>query len=117
MKKLSSYKDDGALDLLADIMEPAAAILADPAVKEAWKTGNRLKVAKVAIKNHKAQVMEILAVMEGVPVEEYHCNVFTLPMRVIEVLNDQELLSGFTSQAQEMMQSLSSTPVTENTGE
>ena len=116
MKKLSCYKDDEALDLLADIMEPAAIILTDPAVKEAWGTGNRLKVAKAAIKNHKQQVMEILAVMEGVPVEEYHCNVFTLPMRVIEILNDQDLLSGFSSQAQEMMQSISSTPVTENTG-
>ena len=115
MKKLSSYKDDEALDILADIMEPAAEILSDPAVKEAWATGNRLKVAKVAIKGHKAQVMEILAVMEGVPVEEYHCNVFTMPMRVIEVLNDKELLSVFTSQAQEIMQSISSTPVTATT--
>lgn len=115
MKKLSEYKDEQALDLLVEIMEPAAAIIGDPAIKEAWATGNRLKVAKAAIKGHKAQVMEILAVMEGVPVEEYHCNIFTLPMRAVEILNDEELLSVFTSQAQEMMQSVSSGPVTENT--
>ena len=116
MKKLSEYKDEEALDLLADVLEPVADIMADDAVKEAWATGNRLKVAKATIKGHKAQVMEVLAVMEGVPVSEYHCNVFTLPMRVIEVLNDEALLSVFTSQAQEMMQGISSGPAMETTG-
>ena len=116
MRKLSEYKDEEALDLLADIMEPAAEILADSEMKDAWETGNRLRVAKVAIKRHKTQVMEILAAMDGVPVSEYHCNIFTLTMRVIEIMNDEELLSVFTSQAQELMQSTASGPVTGNTG-
>lgn len=115
MKKLSEYKDEAALDLLADILEPAAEIMGDPEMKEAFQNGNRMKMAKAVIKAHKKAVLEILAVMEGVPVEEYHCNVFTLPMRVIEVLNDDALISVFTSQAQEMMQSVSSGSATENT--
>ena len=115
MKKLSEYKDEAALDLLADIMEPAIEIMADPAIKEVAATGNRIKIAKTAIKNHKREVMEILAVMEGVKVEDYHCNIFSLPARVLEILSDDELISVFTSQAQEMKQLIPSGPATENT--
>ena len=118
MRKLSDYQDEEALDLLAEIMEPAAEILADAEVKEAWQgTENKIKLARLVIKKHKKAVMEILAAMEGVPVQDYHCNIFTLPARVIEILNDEELLTGFTLQAQEMMQGMSSGPATVNTGE
>ena len=34
--KLSEFKDDAALDLIADIIEPATEILADPAIKDAF---------------------------------------------------------------------------------
>lgn len=115
MRKLSDYRDEEALDLLADIIEPATKILADEEVREAYKTGNMLKVASVAIKRHKENVLEIMAAMEGVPRKEYHCNIFTLPARVLEITNDKELMTFFTSQVQEMVQSISSGHATENT--
>jgi len=116
MKKLSAYRDEEALDLLADLLEPAAMIMADPDVADALKSGNRMKAIKKAVKAHKPQVMEVLAIMEGVPVEEYHCNVLTVPMRLLEILNDDDLIAVFTSQAQEMMQGISSGPAMETTG-
>lgn len=102
MKKLSEYKDEKALDLLAEIMEPAVEIMSDKAIKDAAGDGNKITIAKEVIKRHKKQVMEILAAMEGVPVEKYHCNILTLPMRVLEILNDEELIQVFTLQAQEI---------------
>lgn len=114
MRKISDYRDEDALDLLADIMEPAVEILADETVRKTFETENRMKLASVAIKNHKESVMQILARLEGVPREEYHCTIFTLPAVVLEVLNDQELLGFFTAQARTMSTAASSGKPTAN---
>lgn len=96
--KLSEVKNEEALDLLGDLLEPVAAILSDPKVKELFG-GKPIKLASYIIKNHKKEVLQVLARMDGIPVEEYSCNVFTLPVKVIELLNDESLKELFTSQA------------------
>lgn len=93
--RLSEIKDDRALDVLAEIIEPAADIVADAECKRLYEE-SKVKCAAYAIKNHKDAVKAILAAMEGVPAEEYHCNVFTLPMRLLEILNDPEMEMLFT---------------------
>ena len=117
MRKISEYRDEEALDLLADIMEPAMVIFADPDVRKAFEHEHIIKAVRVAIKAHKRSVMEILARMENTPVEEYHCNVLTLPARLLEVLNDRELLGFFTEQAQSTNLNAVSGPATANTEE
>lgn len=119
MKKLSEYKDDEALDLLADIIEPASVIFADDQVKASFKDKNKLKAAKVVIKNHKKEIVEILARLDGVPVKEYHCNVFTLPIVVLQILQDKELVDFFVSAvgAEDAIVSGELTANTEGTGE
>lgn len=113
--KLSEFKGEAALDLLADIIEPAAEILADKEVSDAYKNGEKkIAVVKTIIKNHKKEVIEILAAMEGVPVEEYSCNVLTLPIKLLEILNDKEFLEFFTSAGQTEGAKSSGSP-TENT--
>lgn len=99
--KLSEFKGEDALDLLADIIEPAAEILSDKEIAEIYRSGGKkTALVKVAIKNHKKEVIEILAAMDGVPAEEYSCNVLTLPMKLLEILNDKELIQFFTSAVQ-----------------
>ena len=96
--KISDFKNEEALDLLADILEPASEIIADEEVKKAYKNKeNKLTLAKIIIKNHKSAIIEILARLDGKAVEEYTCNVFTLPIKLIEILNDEELVSFFNS--------------------
>ena len=107
--KLSEYKDEQALDVLAEIIEPAAYIMADPEIRAKVKIDKEkddeksktdvLGIVKIILKKHKKEIIEILAAVDGVPVEEYHCNVFTLPVKIIELLNDKELIGFFTSQA------------------
>lgn len=99
MRKISDYKGEDALDLLADILEPATMILADPAIKAAFSR-SKIEAVKVAIKKHKHEVLEILARMDGVTVEELDCNVMTLPARLLEILSDKQLMAFFTDAAQ-----------------
>ena len=101
MKKLSEYKGDDALDLLADLLEPASEIIGDPEVKEMFQSKEpMLKTVKIIIKNHKKAVTEILAYLDGEDPETYEPGFLTLPIKLLEILNDRELLSVFLLQAQ-----------------
>ena len=97
--KLSEYQGEAALDILADLIEPAGEIMSDKEIGEVFKE-NRFKAIGMAIKNHKRAVMQILATMDGVPVEEYKCNVFSLPVKILELLNDPEMIQLFQYQGQ-----------------
>ena len=97
--KLSEYQGEAALDLLADLIEPAGEIMADKEIGELFKK-NRLKAIGLAIRNHKKSVIQIMATMDCVPVDEYKCNVFTLPVKILELLNDPALVRLFTYQGQ-----------------
>ena len=104
MKKLSEYKDEEALDLLADILSPTVEIMQDEAVQKFFNKGDeKMTVADVVtlvIKTHKKAVMQIMAALEGVPSEEYHCNIFTLPAQLMQVVNDPDLRAFFALQGQ-----------------
>ena len=97
--KLSEYQGESALDLLADLIEPAGEIMSDKEIGEVFKK-NRFKAIGIAIKNHKKAVMQIMAAMDGVPVDEYKCNVFTLPVKILELLNDRDIVQLLTYQGQ-----------------
>lgn len=97
--KLSEYQGEAALDLLADLIEPAGEIMSDKEIGDVFKK-NRFKAIGLAIRNHKKAVMQIMASMDGVPVDEYKCNVLTLPVKILELLNDPDLIQLFTYQGQ-----------------
>ena len=113
--KLSEYQGEEALDILADLIEPAGEIMSDKEIGEVFKQ-NRFKAIGLAIKNHKKAVMQILATMDGVPVDDYKCNVFSLPVKILEILNDPEMIQLFQYQGQ-TGDAKSSGSASENTGE
>lgn len=101
MRKLSEYKNEEALDVLADIIDPVVEILADKGISKLRNMKvPKLKLAQYVIKNHKESVLRILARLNDTPYEEFECNIFTLPMQILELLNDEELLNFFNSQGQ-----------------
>lgn len=119
--KLSDYKGEAALDKLAEIIEPLTTMLADPELQEIAKQKNvaTIKYAKPMLKNHKAEIIEILAALDNEPVETYRDKVtlFTLPAKLLEFLNDSEVQALFHSQAQSEVTPLPNFgPVMENTG-
>ena len=97
--KLSENQGEAELDILADMIEHAGEIKSDKEIGEVFKE-NRFKAIGLAIKNHKKAVMQIMATMDGAPVDEYKCNVFTLPVKILELLNDPDLIQLFTYQGQ-----------------
>lgn len=104
------------LDLFADLLEPLGQILTDEAVKEAFKTKSRLKAISVAIKRHKRTIVEMLALIDGVPPKEYTVDIVALPLRLLEFANRPEIQELFLSQAQTNAVSVSGS-ATENTGD
>ena len=116
MKKLSEYKDEEALDLLANIMEPVTEIIIDKEVVKKFRK-NKLSGITHAIKHHKRAVFECLAALNGVDVKDYHCNIISLPKAILEVINDKELIDFFGSQSQEMDEESSGSATTTGVGE
>ena len=100
MMKLSDYKGEEALDLIVELLDPITKIMSDKQVAEAYQKVSKLEAIKIAIKNHKTEVIEILAILDGEDPEEYEVNIFTLPVKILQILNDPELIKLFGSQGQ-----------------
>lgn len=99
--RLSDIKDERALDVLADIIEPAADILSDEEVKTMYRSGQpMLRLAAYIIRNHKKSIIEIMACLDGEDPKDYSFNLVTLPQRILELINDPGLNSLFTSRVQ-----------------
>lgn len=96
----TEMRNEEALEVFADLLEPASEIIGDAEVKEMFRNNDRLKAVKVAIKNHKSAIIEILARLDGVEPSEYKVGIFTLPAKVIGLLNQPELQELFTGQGQ-----------------
>ena len=96
--KLSDYKGEEALDIIVELLEPITKIMSDREIAEAYQKVSKLEAIKIAIKNHKTEVIEILAILDGEAPEEYEVNIFTLPVKILQILNDPELIKLFGSQ-------------------
>ena len=115
MRLLSECKNEEALDLLVDILEPATEMMSDKEVIEMlYDRSRRMEGIKTMIRKHKKAVVQILAALDGCPVSEYEFGFFVLPSRLLEVVNDKELLSFFTAQQTLDSKNMSSS-ATENT--
>ena len=99
--KLSEVKGEQALDMLADIIEPISEIMADRKITVLIRKKERAKAISAAIKDHKKAVIQILATLDGKPVDEYECNIFSLPKQVLDIVNDPAVLDLFISQTQQ----------------
>lgn len=99
--RLSDIKGEQALDVLADLLEPIVSLAKDSELNELL-TKDRTEAAKVALKMHKHEVITIMAVLDGETPEEYvkKISLLTLPVRLVELFNDPELVELFQSQGQ-----------------
>ena len=112
---LSQVRGEDALDLLADVMEPASIILDDEEVKNAFRNNkNKILTVRTVLKRHKAEMLEILAVVNQVPVEDYKPNPFEVLKSTLMILSDPGLSDFFTLQDQKTDAAFSG-PASENT--
>jgi len=105
MRKLSEVKNEDALELIANTIEPISRILADKEIevfkaKAKKQEVRKIDIVKWVLNSHSDDVLEILAALEGKDIAHFEISALEIPMRVLEILNDEELTSLFTSQSQ-----------------
>lgn len=122
MKKLSEFRDDEAMDVLAEILDPMVNmmknkdfVLAMRGDRQKEIRPNRVEAIKIAITDNRSDVVKIMAVLNETPVEEFHYNLLTLPQMMVEMLNDKELMGffGYQSEKDSQIPSGSATESTE----
>lgn len=101
--KLSEFRGEEAIEVVADLLEPTCELVSDKEfISLLREKGKRMAAVKVALKNHKAAVIEIMAALEREDPEEYeeNVNVFTFPKKLLDILNDKDLIELFRYQGQ-----------------
>lgn len=94
MRKLSEIKGEEALDVIAEILVPITAIANDDEVKEGFET-NVAKCISIMLKKYKAEVMHILAVVDGKKDEDLDFDILELTGSLVELLNEPAVQSLF----------------------
>lgn len=98
-KKLSEYTNEKAAEILADLLDPAGEIFSDKKFTESLQD-SPISAAKIALRKHSKSVIDVLAILDGVPREKYAVNPMQILSKFIAVLNDKDLMSAFISQEQ-----------------
>lgn len=93
MRKLSEIQNEEALDVLAEIIDPIIIICQDQELKKVMEKDDKLQAVKIAIKNHKQEVLQILAVLDGESIETYKINLIQLPLKLLELFDDPDMKS------------------------
>lgn len=114
MKKLGDYKDEAAIELWADLLDPISEILQDKDIAKAYKSGaNPVKMAQVISKKKPKATMDLLLRVDPTPVDGLN-----IVIRLVEVLMElqhTEELKGFFGSAGTVTESVSSGNATEST--
>lgn len=99
--KLSEIKGEKAIEVFADLLEPVGNILTDEEVLKSIRNSEpKILIIQKMLKTHSKDVINAMAIIEGVPVEEYEVDFLTLPSKLIEFFNDEAVAQLFTSQGQ-----------------
>ena len=119
--KLSDFKGEEAIEVMAEIIEPLAMILADKEIQTLAKQEKKpapVKYIKPALKNHKEEVITVLATLNRKSVDEFkkELTLLNLPIMLVDMINDPEMQNLFRSQGQAIVTSSPlSGSATENT--
>ena len=89
------YRNEDAIDMLADLIDPALVILQDQDVRFLAQQGNTLKVARLVMKKHPRTLLEILARMDGVDVEDYSISAPQILIKLLKLMEDKDLMYFF----------------------
>ena len=111
--KLSEIKGEHALEVLADIMDPVGEMVKDEGFKNVARSGDRIATVKYLLKSHGKNVIKILALINGEDPKTYEPTLVQLPLMVMELFEDPDVIRLFGLQEQSTV-SASSGPATEN---
>lgn len=99
--KLSEFKDEEALEILEKILDPVSVIMTDMRFVSLVRTNKpKIIIAKEIVKDHKKEVVEILAAVNGETPETYHFTLISLLKDAVDLLDDPDLNEVFQWQGQ-----------------
>lgn len=94
--KITELENEAMLDALADLIEPASKIFTNEKVVEVSKSGgSKLKIMHSILKNCQAEIIEVLAVWNCTPVNEFKCNLVSLMNGTMELLKIPAIMDFF----------------------
>lgn len=104
MKRLSDFKGEESVEVLGDILPALCKILANEKMRELIGKKN-VPIAEIlqpALKENSKEFIIILARLNEMTVEEYNekVSLLSLPMDILNLVNDPEIQSLFRSQSQ-----------------
>ena len=115
MKKLSDYKNEDAIELWADILDPLMRIFQDDEFLNIFRPGTPVfQMAKAILKGHPKEIQEIILTIDDTPITGL--NLLPRTVDVIKEIKNSEEFSGFFGSTPQMKENASSGPVMANTG-
>lgn len=115
MKRLSDYKNEDAIELWANMLDPILNIFQDDEVRKGvYGAKSALEKAQTILRLHKTDAANLLLTIDPTPITGL--NIITRLIDILtEIENSEEFGSFFGSQQQGMTESVSSGSATENT--
>lgn len=97
MNALKELKNEQALDVLGDLLEPIQRIVNNEEVKKTHEAegSTYFDHIKAMIKNCQKEVIAIIATIDGVPVEEADYSAMMIFKKLIELFSDDDFKSFF----------------------
>lgn len=92
--RLSEFKDEKAIEVVADLLGPIGRIAANAKNAEA-KGKSAAEFAGALLRNNPRDAMELLAILDGQDPADYHCTAAGILAGLLDMLNDPELMRLF----------------------
>lgn len=92
--RLSEFKDEKAIEVVAKLLEPISEIAAN-AKNAQGKGKNVAAFASALLQNNPKEVLAMLAILDGQDPAGYHCTAASVFADVFDMLNDPELMQLF----------------------
>lgn len=96
--KLSEFKDEKAIEVVADLLVPIGNIALNK--DKIQKTDTTAHFVSDLLKSNPKEVISILAILNDVKVEDYNCTATQVLKDAIEVFSDPELMQLFGLQSE-----------------
>ena len=100
MKKLSDFKDEKAIVVVAQLLEPIMTIVTNPEIGKLKDEHNGFKMFSGFLANSPRSMMQIFAILSEQDVETYHCDGVEATKNLMTLVSDSRLIEFFTSQGQ-----------------
>lgn len=99
--RLSEFKDEKAIEVVAALMEPLSRITLSESVQQLYTKGAQsYEFAAVILKNNAKEIKDIFAILNGKDPKTYHCNAATILKDTISMFSDPDMMTLFGFQRQ-----------------